>query len=128
MSYATIEDIQNRIGKELDADEITIATSLLEGAAIQIDAYNVDAGADRKKEVSIRVVSRMMGNSSDYGVPIGTTQSSQQALGYSASWTVGGGGAFGEIYLKRDEKFLLGRGNRIGSYSPIQELVRSDDD
>jgi hypothetical protein len=45
------------------------------------------------------------------------------ALGYSQSWTMGATGSTGELYLNRMDKKLLGAGNAIGSYSPIQELV-----
>ncbi len=53
---------------------------------------------------------------------MGATQGSQSALGYSQSWTISGG-ASGELYLSKLEKQLLGCGNKIGSYSPVQELV-----
>ena len=59
----------------------------------------------------------------DSGVPLGATQGSMSALGYSSSWTVGSSGATGELYLGKLEKQLLGMGNKIGSYSPTQELV-----
>ena len=40
-----------------------------------------------------------------------------------AHMLVGAGGAAGEMYLGRLEKKLLGAGNSIGSYSPVEELV-----
>jgi hypothetical protein len=46
-------------------------------------------------------------------------------LGYSQSWTIGSGGGAGELYLSKLEKKLLGAGNAIGSYSPVQELAGS---
>ena len=55
-------------------------------------------------------------------VPIGATQGSISALGYSQSWTMSGG-ASGELYLSKTEKRMLGVGNSIGSRSPVQDLV-----
>ncbi len=37
--------------------------------------------------------------------------------------TFGSGGGAGELYLGKVDKQLLGGGNQIGSYSPVQELV-----
>jgi len=56
-------------------------------------------------------------------VPMGATQGSMSGLGYSQSWTIGGGGSTGELYISKADRLLLGVGNTIGSYSPVQELV-----
>lgn len=120
-AYATIEDIQNRISRDLSEKEITIANNLLEDAAVVIDSYNAKAPGEAKKLVSIRVVIRALGDGMN-DVPIGASQASQSGLGYSQSWTYGSGSS-GEIYLSKLEKKLLGAGNRIGSYSPVQELA-----
>jgi hypothetical protein len=48
------------------------------------------------------------------------------ALGYTQSWTIGASGSAGELYLGKLEKKLLGYGNSIGSYSPTEELVRTE--
>ena len=48
------------------------------------------------------------------------------ALGYSQSFTLAGG-TTGEIYLSKLEKKLLGVGDKIGSYSPTEELVGCND-
>ena len=126
MSYATIEDIEARINRTLTESEEELATTMLEDSAVIIDVYNSDASADVKKVVSCRMVIRALGNGdSDYGVPMGATQGSMSALGYSQSWTIGTGGSVGELYLSKLDKNLLGVGNRIGSYSPVQELVRA---
>jgi hypothetical protein len=53
---------------------------------------------------------------------MGATQGSMSGLGYAQSWTISNG-ASGEIYLSKTDKQLLGHGNKIGSYSPVQELV-----
>ena len=39
---------------------------------------------------------------------------------YSQSWTMGTGGSVGELYLSKSEKQLLGGGNSIGAYSPLE--------
>jgi hypothetical protein len=46
-------------------------------------------------------------------------------LGYSQSWTLSNGST-GEMYLSKLDKQLLGYGNKIGSYSPVEELVVSE--
>ena len=53
--------------------------------------------------------------------PLGSTQGSVSAMGYSQSWTMGSGSA-GELYLSKLEKKLLGVGDRIGARSPLEGL------
>ena len=120
MAYATISDIESRIGRELTETEETQCTSFLDDAAVIIDAYNADAAADKKQIVSCRMVIRTIGV--DDGVPVGATQGSMGALGYSQSWTISNGST-GELYLSKLEKQLLGVGNKIGSHSPTEEMV-----
>lgn len=119
-TYATVQDVAAGF-RPLSASEQTIASQLLIEAAIIIDAYNLLASADAKNVVSCRMVRRSIGSSGD--TPIGASQGSMSALGYSQSWTMGATGSTGELYLNRMDKKLLGAGNAIGSYSPIQELV-----
>lgn len=121
MAYASVSDIEARLGRTLNEQETIQCNSLLDEADIIIDAYNSDADEDKKQQVEIRMVSRSIG--ADEGVPMGATQGSMSALGYSQSWTMGSGGAAGELYLGRLEKKLLGLAGSIGSYSPTQELV-----
>lgn len=123
MAYATYSDVQTRLGVTFSSQEQGICTSLLGRAALMIDSYKVseNASADAKKEVSINMVARVM-NSSTADVPIGATQGSMSGLGYSQSWTISNG-ATGELYFDKNDKRLLGVGNAIGSYSPIEELV-----
>lgn len=121
-AYATVQDIETRLGRTFDTTESNVCTSLLDEAALIIDAYNQSAETDKKKDVSIRMVSRAMGTSGD-DIPMGSTQGSMSALGYSQSWTMGSGGGVGELYLGKLEKKLLGLGGAVGSYSPTQELV-----
>lgn len=122
--YATIEDVQARVGRELTEAEEQTGSVLLEDAAVLIDAAAPKASEDAKKVVSCRMVIRALGDGGDAGgVPMGATQGSMSALGYSQSWTIGSGGATGELYLGKTDRQLLGLGNQIGSYSPVQELA-----
>lgn len=121
MAYATVDDVQTRMARQMTASERNIATALLDDAAVVIDAYALSASADIKKVVSCRMVIRALGNG-DIDVPVGATQGSLSALGYSQSWTMGSG-ANAELYLSKTDKLMLGGGNRIGSYSPVEGLV-----
>ena len=122
-AYATVADVQARMTRQMSTAEQNVCGNLLDDAAVIIDAYNKDAAADAKKVVSVRIVTRAMGDGDRSGVPMGASQGSQSGLGYSQSWTMGTGGAAGELYLSRLDKKLLGVGDQIGSYSPVQQLV-----
>ena len=123
MAYATVTDVQSRMSRTLTTDEQTLCATMLDDAAVIIDAYNSEADVGAKKIVSCRMVIRAMGDGTDAGVPLGATQGSMSALGYSQSWTIGAGGASGELYIGKLERKLLGAGDFIGSYSPTEELV-----
>lgn len=123
MAYAEVTDVQARMSNTMTTAEQEICSTLLDDAAVVIDTYNENASAEAKKIVSCRMVIRAMGSGGDYATPVGATQGSMSALGYSQSWTIGSTGATGELYLEKLEKRLLGTGNRIGSYSPTQNLV-----
>lgn len=122
-AYATIEDVQARLTRDLSADEEEVCTTLLEDAAVLIDAVAPNASSDAKCVVSCRMVIRALGDGGAGGVPMGASQGSMSALGYSQSWTIGSGGSTGELYLAKTDKLLLGRGNQIGAYSPAEWLV-----
>lgn len=122
MSYATAEDVQRRMVKPLSDDQMDVCAALLDDAGVLIDAIAPNASDEAKATVSRSMVIRAMGSQGDLAVPTGATQGSASALGYSQSWTFGNG-ATGELYLSRTEKRLLGVGNRIGSYSPVEELA-----
>lgn len=125
MAYASVDEVQARMTRTMTAAEQDVCAALLDDAAVLIDAYRRGADSEAKKVVSCRMVMRAMGDGSDT-VPMGATQGSMSGLGYSQSWTIGGGGATGELYLSRTDKVILGAGNSIGSYSPIEELVCED--
>ena len=122
-TYATVSDVQARLTRDLSTDEETVCQTLLEDAAVLIDAAALSAPAAAKKVVSCRMVIRALGDGGSAGVPMGATQGSMSALGYSQSWTIGSGGSTGELYLGKTDRQLLGLGNSIGSYSPTQALV-----
>ena len=123
MAYAEITDVEAGF-RTLPEDERERCSALLKEAAVIIDSYNPDAGQEAKKLVSCRMVRRQLGEpDSAEGVsfPMGSTQGTASALGYSQSWTMGGGSS-GELYLSKLEKKLLGVGSRIGAHSPLEDL------
>lgn len=120
MAYATIADIKARTTDTITPAMESVITTQLEDAAVIIDSFNKDASADAKKVVSCRMIIRTL--NIDGGIPMGATQGSMSGLGYSQSWTMSGG-SNGELYLSKLDKQTLGGGNRIGSYSPVQELA-----
>ena len=128
MGYATTTDVQERMTRSLSTRELTVCATLLDDAAAIIDAYNAEATSSIKKIVSCKMVIRAIGDSgSAAGVPVGASQGSMSALGYSQSWTMGTG-SVGEVYLSKSEKILLQCGNKIGSYSPVEELVPEEEE
>lgn len=129
MAYATFTDVQIRIGKTFSETEQDICTSLLDRAALMIDSYS--AASDKsdaiKKEVSVNMVGRVMTDTS-MDIPVGASQGSMSGLGYAQSWTMGTGGSVGELYFGKADRKLLGIGNQIGSYSPVEELAGGTND
>lgn len=122
MAYATVEDVQARMSRQMSESEQAICSTMLDDAAVIIDAFAEMASDDKKLIVSCRMVIRQMGDGSDSGVPIGATQGSMSGLGYSQSWTLSNGST-GEMYLSKLDKQLLRVGNKIGAYSPVEELA-----
>lgn len=120
MKYATIDDVEHGF-RTLDADEQEKCAYLLEEAAVIIDAYSKNASVEKKKTVSCRMIRRAIGSGDQYDVPMGASQGSMSAMGYSQSWTMTNG-SVGELYISKLEKTLLGAGNRIGSYSPVEDM------
>lgn len=123
MAYATVADLQARMTRTLSASEQTTAATLLDDAGVMIDTVAKNATTDAKKIVSCRMVIRALGDGSSSGYPIGASQGSMSGLGYSQSWTVSGGGGTGELYIGKSDRQILGLGNAIGSYSPVESLV-----
>ena len=119
MSYAEVSDVEKRLQRTLDETEREACEALLSDAAVLIDTMARTAAADAKKVVSCRMVMRALGDGSDAGVPVGASQGSMSALGYSQSWTMGTG-ATGELYVSKTDRTLLGLGNNIGCVSPLE--------
>lgn len=120
-AYANTSDVQTRMARTMNSEELALCAALLEDAAVLIDATAPDASATAKMVVSCRMVVRALGGG-ESGMPIGATQGSMSGLGYSQSWTISGGST-GELYIGKSDRQILGLGNRIGSYSPTQALV-----
>ena len=126
LTYATAYDVEDGF-RVLTSEEQTRAEVLLQEAAIIIDAYNQAASTDAKRLVSCRMVRRQLGSGDDgMQFPLGSTQGSASAMGYSQSFTMGSG-AVGELYLSKLDKKLLGVGNRIGSHSPLEDMTNAGD-
>lgn len=125
MAYATIADVKARTSRSYTSEEEATIGTLLDDAAVMIDSLNTDASSSAKKIVSCRMVIRAMGDGAEgYSIPVGATQGSMAAGGYTQSWTMTGG-ATGEMYLGKEDRRLLGASNQIGSVSPVEELVPS---
>lgn len=123
MVYATVEEVEAGF-RTLSDDEKTLCSALLAEAGIVIDAYSQDAPFERKQLVSCRMVRRQLGEDGSGDAvtfPMGATQGTATALGYSQSWTMSGGST-GELYLSKLEKKLLGVGDKIGAHSPLEDL------
>lgn len=121
---ATVSDVQARMLRPLSADEKALAAQLLGDACVMIRAAAPNADAQAAKVVACRMVIRALGDGESAGsFPVGATQGSRTALGYSESFTISGGGGTGELYVSKSDRKLLGLGSAIGSYSPAQELV-----
>ena len=123
MLYATAEDVAAGF-RNLSDDEKDRCVSLLAEAAVIIDAYSPGADADPKKLVSLPKLRRILGDGGGNDAPLyplGSTQGSVSAMGYSQSWTMSGGSS-GELYLSKLEKKLLGVGSKLGAHSPLEDL------
>lgn len=121
MAYATVEDVEARY-RPLSPEETTICETLLDDAAVKIDDCNQYADVEKKKIVSCDMVKRALESAASGLIPVGASQSTISAMGYSQSVTFSGGAA-GELRLMPSERRFLGAGNKMGSYSPVQELV-----
>ena len=124
MGYAVVEEVQAGF-RTLTDEERARCAALLEEAALVIDAYDKNAEPAVKGLVSCRMVRRLLGDGTGGETPLypmGATQGSATALGYTQSWTMGSSGSAGELYLSKLEKKLLGAGSRIGAAGPLEGL------
>ena len=87
MGYAIVEEVE--VGfRTLTQEERERTAALLEEAALVIDAYGKDADPDVKRLVSCRMVRRLLGDGTGGETPLypmGATQGSATALGYTQS-------------------------------------------
>ena len=120
-SYASVKQIAEGF-RELTADEESRARALAEEASVIVDAYAPRAKYDAKTVVVCRMVRRAIDSGGSATVPMGASQGTTTAGPYSQSWTIGSGAA-GEVYLGKLEKRILNADNRVGSYSPVQEMA-----
>lgn len=124
MAYAEVGDVIAGF-RSLSDDEKIKAEALLKEAKVLIDAVAPNASSEAKKVVSCRLVRRSIGDS-DASIPIGATQGSVTALGYSQSWQIGSGSS-GEMYINKTDRQMLGISNKIGYVSNLEEMVKSND-
>ncbi len=103
--YAEVEDVEKRCRRTLTEAEKTACEVLLEDAAVLVDSYNEMAAKNIKKIVCCNVVIRALGDGAS-DVPMGASQGSMSALGYSQTWTLASGST-GELYLNKSDKRLL---------------------
>lgn len=121
-TYASVQDVQDRMTRSLEDSEQTVCTTLLQDAAVIIDGFAPEAPATQKLVVSCRMVIRALGDGGSDAVPIGATQGQMSALGYQQSWTFSNG-SVGELYLAKQDKQILGHFGSVGSRSPVEDLV-----
>lgn len=128
MRYAEAADVAAGF-RELNAEEQERCGALLYEAGLIIDACNADADCEAKRLVSCRMVRRQLGAQGDSSAqfPLGSTQGTLSAMGYSQSWTMGTGSS-GELYLSKLERRLLGAGDRIGAHSPLEGMIYAEGD
>lgn len=119
MAYATIQDVKDRYTVEFDEDRCAV---LLNDAAVLIDSINANASTEAKLVVSCNMVIRVLGMNEEV-LPLGTTQGTMSALGYSQTFTLGSGGGSGELYLSKTDKRLLGASNKIAMHSPMEDCL-----
>lgn len=121
--FASVEEYEARYG---DADDPDALAEILMDATREIRAELDRAGipwADPDEEFAGRLMQacrsmayRAMG-SGDSDVPLGATQFSEGADGYVQSFSLGN--PFGEVYLSKAERRLLGIGAaKIGFATP----------
>lgn len=119
MGYATVEDVEKGF-RALSEEERSKCEALLDEAAVIIGSCGSRADYDAKQIVACRMVRRAIGESDAQLIPMGASQGSMSAGGYSQSWTIGSGGSVGELYLNKQDKKLLGISDRMCTISPLE--------
>lgn len=123
--YATVDEIERRCRRILSDTDRSLCESLLEDAAVIVDSYGKNAPENSKKLVSCNMVVRALGSGADEQIPIGASQGTLSALGYSQTWSLGSGST-GELYLTKLDKKLLGVGCKINFSNPFEEIIAED--
>ena len=123
--YAEVNEVEKRCRRTLSAEDREACELLLEDAAVIIDTYGRYAPPEAKRLVSCNMVARALGND-DAQVPIGASQGTISALGYSQTWTMGNG-TTGELYLTKLDKKVLGSGRKIAFCSPLESKEYQDE-
>lgn len=113
--YATVQEVEAGFREMTDAEKEK-CKKLIAEAGVMVDTIARASDTSAKKLVVCRMVRRAIVSSD--AAPMGATQGSVAALGYSQSWTIGGGSS-GELYIGKTEKALLGVGNKIGASNPF---------
>lgn len=122
MRYATLADVEAGFRK-LEEDEQRRCLALLEEAATIIDTCSENAATGPQAAGELpHGAPRFRRRSRGQLYPMGATQGSASAMGYTQSWTMSGGSS-GELYLSKLEKRLLGLGSRVGAHSPLEDLT-----
>lgn len=124
-AYAKTADVEAGF-RALDAEEQNRCSALLTEAGVLIDAVALDATLDAKRVASCRMVRRP---SATAAPPRHFRWVPPRAA--CPPWATRRTGRCpaaprGELYLSKVEKRLLGVGNRIGSYSPVEGMVDAD--
>ena len=117
MVSLTVAEFEKSFRELSEAEKVTVET-LIEEASIIIDSLHSKSDEDTENVVACRMIRRAMTAGDLF--PTGATQGSMSAGGYTQSWTIGSNGSSGELYVSKLEKKLLGVGERVGSYSPLE--------
>lgn len=117
MAYATVKDVSSGFRKLTDTEEMKCEYLIDEASSI-VDAVAPGAREKLKKIVVCRMIRRALGDGNIAQAPIGSAQGSVSALGYSQTWSAPSGASFGELYLGKTERSILGLGRKIGMTNP----------
>lgn len=127
--YCDIDDYERRYGEVADVEVLAEILADAEGLVLStITAHGIDfrhANADYLrlvKQVIRSVAHRVVVAEGRDDIPLGASQFSQSADGFSEQFgfTSGGSAGFGNVYMTSAEKIMLGIGRQVvASISPI---------
>lgn len=115
-NYASVDQVEAGF-RVMGEDERKQCEALIIEASVLVDSVAKSATPLQKQIAVCRMVRRAIGSGVD-ATPIGSTQGSVSALGYSQSWTMGSSGSVGEMYIGKTERTILGMSNKIGASNP----------